>query len=321
MIFGQPKANSSFRKLQPVFGQQRGEVKWGPAQFAPPMGQQKPQMDPYYSAAVGPQAQKDMAAFGALQGLGASGLNATGQYGVARDTALANQGIAAANMAGMMGNSYYNTIGQLGNYAAGLSAAGLNAGAQSVNANIGGNFDFGMGGGFNMGGGGGRGGFSARGPEGTISSGRIGGGGGRGGFGANFDNRGSGSYGANIQKGSSVGERAGIINQGYGFLGGLVDNLNDPNNQAMSMANMAQKEFGANRAAIMDPSILNSLNWQVDRGYGAVNDVYDRSDYGFNTGRRSQQPGYKPIEAQPDYWKNPFGSGSQSWNKNAGGFR
>ena len=326
MIFGQPKPNQSFRQLQPVFGQQPGGQRpaqpQAPPQLQPQFGPQRPQMDPYYSNAVGAQAQKDTAAFGALSGLGIAGLNATGQYGVARDTALANQGIAAANMAGMMGNAYYNTINQFGNYAAGLSAAGLNAGAQSANANIGGNFDFGMGGDFNCGGigGGGGGGFRARGPEGTIASGRIGGGGGRGGLGAGFNNRGSGGYGATIQKGSSAGERAGLINQGYGFLGGLVGNLNDPNNQAMSMAKLAQNEFGANRAAIMDPSILNSLNSQVDRGYGAVNDVYDRSDYGFNTGRRPQQPVIKQIQAQPDYWKNPFGSGGMSWARPTTGY-
>lgn len=295
----------SFRQLQPVFGGQATSMGQPSAQPAEPAA---PTMsgDQQYRAAVAPyQSQKDMAAFGALQNLGVSGLNAMGQYGVARDTALANQSIAAANAFGSMGNAYYNTMGQLGNYAAGLSAAGLNAGAQSANANMGGSFNMDMGGNFNFGGMGGGNGFMASGPEGVVSSGRYGRGGGRGGMGAGFNNSGSGSTSMSLQKGATPQERAGIINQGYGFLGGMAGALNDPNNQAMTLAGLMNDNFGASRAGIMDPSIVNSLNSQVGAGYGALGGLYGMSDYGFNTGRQMQAPQFNMVTPNPTYWQNP----------------
>lgn len=276
------------------------------------MPNQQPTGDQQYKPSVAPyQAQKDMAAFGALQNLGVAGLNAMGQYGSSRDTALANQSIAAANAYGSMGNSYYNTMGQLGNYAAGLSAAGLNAGAQSANASMNSNFDMSGGGNFGFGGGGQ--GFTAGGPEGTISSGRYGRG--RGGMGMGFNNSGSGGSSMNLQKGSTESERARMMSQGYGFLGGVAKQLNAPNNQAMTLAGLMGNEFGNNRAAIMDPSIVNSLNNQVGAGYGALGGLYGMSDYGFNTGSQMQAPKFGQIAAQPDYWKNPSYSRPTYWQR------
>lgn len=297
---GQP--NRGFGTPSPV-------STWPPQQATPPATQPMTGDQQYKSSVAPYQSQKDMAAFGALQGLGVAGLNAMGQYGVARDTALANQSIAAANAFGSMGNSYYNTMGQLGNYAAGLSAAGLNAGAQSANANMSGGFNMDMGGNFNFGGMGGGNGFMASGPEGVVSSGRYGrGGGGRGGMGAGFNNRGSGSTNMSVQKGSTPQERAGIINQGYGFLGGMAGALNDPNNQAMTLAGLMNDNFGATRAGIMDPAIVNSMNNQVGAGYGALGGLYGMSDYGFNTGRQMQAPQFNQIQANPEYWRNQTAS-------------
>lgn len=267
-------------------------------------------------AAVAPyQAQKDTEAYRALSTLGATGLNVMGQYGSNRDTALANQSIAAANAYGSMANAYYNAMGQGMHVGGGLTAAGLNAGAQSAFANQNSNFDMSMGGSFGMGGGGGgRNGFRASGPDGSpIVSGRYGGRGGRGGMGAGFNNSGSGGSSMTLQKGSSESERRALVNQGYGFLGGMAQELNSPNNNAMALAGMMGKEFGNNRAAIMDPSIVNSLNSQVSAGYGALGGLYDKSDYGFNTGSQMQAPQFRPIAAQPDYWKNPSASGARSW--------
>lgn len=317
---GRPSRGPFFN---PATGQQGG---WGGSgavsapQFAPAPQQQPPQGmtgTQQYKSSVAPfQAQKDMSAFGALQNLGVAGINAMGQYGSQRNAALANQSIAAANAFGSMGNAYYNTMGQLGNYAAGLSAAGLNAGAQSATANMGGGFNMSTGGNFNFGGGGGGPGFQASGPEGVISSGRYGGGGrGRGGMGAGFNNSGSGSTSMNLQKGSTEGERARLVDQGYGFLTGVGNALNDPKNQAMTLAGLMNNEFGNNRAAIMDPSVMNSLNNQVSAGYGALGGLYGMSDYGFNTGRQMQAPQFSQTMAQPDYWKNPSFFSPSPWRR------
>lgn len=250
-------------------------------------------------AAAGGQAAKDQAAFGALGGLGVAGQNAMGQYGVSRNNALANQSVASANAYGQMANSYYNTLGQLGSIAGGLSAAGLNAGAQSASGSQSANFNMGGGGG---GGGGGFGGFNVSGPEGTIASGSMGGSRGRGG---SFGGGAGGGSSSTVTRGASEGERRGMLNQGYGFLGDVRRDLNSSGNQAMALAGLMGNEFGANRAALMDPSVMNAMSGQLSAGYGAVGDLYGMSDYGFNTyspGLRSQ---FAADTGSPSYWMNP----------------
>lgn len=253
------------------------------------------------------QAAKDTAAFGALSNLGVAGQNAMGQYGVSRNNALMNQSVAAANAYGQMANSYYNTMGQLGHFGSAISSAGLGAGAQAASGSQS------MGGGFGGSfGGGGGGGFRSSGPEGRIASGSMGGGGFGGGGGASMNSN------ARVQRGASSEERTGMVNQGYGFLGGLVDTLNDPRNPAMNMANRLGHEFGANRAAIMDPTITNSLNQQMATGYGALSGLYGMSDYGFNTGSPGLAPRYDADRASGAYWMDPS-SEFRSPNRRPGG--
>lgn len=264
-------------------------------------------------AAAQGQAAKDQAAFGALGGLGIAGQNAIGQYGVSRNNALANQSVAAANAYGQMANSYYNTLGQLGNFAGNMTAAGLNAGAQSASGSQSANFN--MGGGGSFGGGGGMG-FNVSGPEGTIASGGMGGG--RGG--RSFGGSGGGGFSSSVTRGASSGERTGMVNQGYGFLNNLRGDLNRDDNQAMALAGLMGNEFGANRAAVMDPSVMNSLNGQLSAGYGAIGDLYGMSDYGFNTPSQGPRPQFTSDAGSPAYWMNP-GKASYADRPRAGGGR
>ena len=270
-------------------------------------------------AAAAGQAAKDTAAFGAMGGLGIAGQNAMAQYGASRNAALTNQAIAQANAFGQMGNSYYNTLGQLGHIGSALSAAGLNAGAQSAQGTQSSNMNFGGGGGFQWGGGGG-GGFTASGPEGTIASGNMGGGYGGGGFGGNMT--GGGGMNATVTRGASRGEREGMVNKGYGLLDQLRGDLNNPENQAMQLAGVMENQFNVNRAATMDPSIMNSLNAQMDAGYGALSGLYGMSDYGFNTGSQGYRGGsFSPDGGSPDYWMDPSQNRSRAPRNPGGRFR
>lgn len=255
------------------------------------------------AAKYGAQGQKDSAAFQAMANLGVAGQNAMGQYGMNRDTQLTNQAIASANAYGQMANNYYNTLGQLGHIGSALTAAGLNAGAQSASASQSMNMNFGMGGNASFGGGGG-GGFTTSGPEGTIARGRMGGGWGGGSVGGNMT--GGGGSSATVTRGASSRERRGMVDQGYDFLGGLRGDLNNPNNQAMMLSRDMANQMNATRAATMDPTIVNSLHSQMATGYGALNGLYGMSNYGFNTGSRGASPQYKPDGGVPDYWMRPW---------------
>lgn len=302
----------------------QGAVK-GP-QFTAPMGQppantfaQSPRgqwmSNQFGTAAIGAQAQKDTAAFQAMGNLGIAGQNAMGQYGMNRDAQLTNQAIASANAYGQMANNYYNTMGQLGHIGSALTAAGLNAGAQSASGSQNMNMNFGMGGGASFGGGGG-GGFTTSGPEGTIARGHMGGGWGGGSFGGNMT--GGGGSSATVTKGASRGEREGMVNQGYGFLGGLRGDLNNPDNQAMTLSRDMANQMNAARAATMDPTIVNSLNSQMATGYGALGGLYGMSDYGFNTGRPGPSQTFTPQAGSPDYWMQPWANQSQAPGRNVG---
>ena len=253
-------------------------------------------------AAVGSQALKDQAAFGALQNLGVAGQNAMGQYGVSRNNALANQTTAAANAYGQMASSFNNTMGQLGHTAAGLSAAGLAAGAQSAYGSQNSNFDMTGGGGY--GGGGYGGGFQVDGPGGTLARGSTGGG---GGYGGGFSGGGGGGMSGQVTKGASGGERKGMVNQGYGFLNDIRGDLNSPNSQAAVLSGLMGDQFDANRGAIMDPSITNSLNEQIGAGYNMLGGLYGASDYGFNT--QTPTGPYQIPRTQFDPRKRSDGSG------------
>lgn len=244
--------------------------------------------NPAYQSAVAGQAQKDMAAFGGMANLGIANQNALGQYGATRNAALANQSVAAANAYGQMANSYYNTMGQLGHIGSALTSAGLGAGAQSgtatQNASMGDRyFGGGGGGGFGLGGG-----FMAGGPEGRIASGNMGGFG--GGFGGAYGGMfGGGSSGSSATRGAGGSERTGMLNQGYSFLSGLTQQLNNPRNAAGRLAGDMGRQFDSNRQGVMDPSITQSLNSNLSTGYNALSNLYGQSDYGFNTGAAGQQ--------------------------------
>jgi len=257
---------------------------------------------------------KDAAAFGAMGNLGIAAQNAMGQYGVSRNNALANNTVAAANAYGAMANNYQNTLGQLGYLASNMTAAGLNAGAQSAQGRQNSNVNFGAGGNASFGGGGGIG-FNASGPEGTIASGSYGGGGGS--FGGGMG--GGGGMSSEMTRGASPEERTGMVNQGYGFIDQLRGDLNNPENQAMALAGLMGDEFRTNRAAIMDPSIMNSLNSQLDTGYGALSDLYGMSDYGFNTLSDGYKGSYSPDQGISSYWMNPDANRPLLQNYNPGG--
>ena len=257
------------------------------------------------AAKYGAQGQKDTAAFGAMGNLGVAAQNAMGQYGVSRNNALANSNVAAANAYGQMANNWQNTLGQLGSYAANMTAAGLNAGAQSATGNQSSSVNFNTGGSASWGGGGGGGGgFSAYGPEGGIASGSMGGyGGGSGGVSGSMG--GGGGMRAEVTKGATPEERSGMLDQGYGFIDQLRGDLNNPNNQSMALSGLMTDQFDMNREAIMDPAVMNSMNAQLDTGYGALSGLYGMSDYGINTGSPGYRSGYSPDPSGEAYWMTP----------------
>jgi hypothetical protein len=296
-----PKPATPVLKAQPP-------TSWGGGNtfFQTPTGQRN--SNESFGAAAAGQAAKDQAAFSAMGNLGIAGQNAMGQYGMNRDAQLTNQAIAAANAYGSMANAHYNTMGQLGSFGAALTASGLNAGAQAARGTQSNQFNMGMGGGGGGGFGGGPG-FFAGGPEGAIARGGYGGGGGFG-FGGNVS--GGGGMHASVTKGASSGERQGMLNQGYGFLGGLRDDLNNRNSPQMQMANRMDKQFGASRAAVMDPTIVNSLNSQMNAGYGALGGLYGRSDYGFNTQNRMPKANLPQARDNSQFWLDPYGSKSSA---------
>jgi hypothetical protein len=241
--------------------------------------------------------------------LGVAGQNAMGQYGMNRDFQLTNQAIANANAMGQQSNSLMNLYGSLGQSMAGMAGAAGQAGADTnkaaalgglgagmVNAGMYGsqmapytagnmpNFNMG----FGFGGGGGMGpGFHAGGPEGTIASGSMGvrelpGGGGGAGGGRTFHPPPPPPY-------IPPGGGGGFVNpydpfkQGAGFLNSLLKESSGPNSSTNTAMKNTNDQFNAAREAVMDPSIMNSLNKQMEMGYGALGGLYGQSDYGFNT--------------------------------------
>lgn len=222
--------------------------------------------NPAYQAAAAGQTQKDIAAFSGLANLGIANQNAMGQYGASRNASLTNQSVAAANAYGQMQNNYLNTLGQLGHIGGALSAAGLAAGAQSGSATQASAMGMGMGGGQS---------FASGGPEGRIASGMTGG---MGGFGGTF----GGMSSSSAQRGASSGERTGMLDQGYGLLNSLLQQAGSYNARAPQRA--LGKEFAANRAGIMDPTITRGLMGGYNTGLNAISNLYGQADYGFNTG-------------------------------------
>lgn len=220
-------------------------------------GAPRPLATPAYQAGVAAQSGKDQAAFNAAGNLGVAGQNAMGQYGMSKDQALVNSQIAQANAMGQMANAYYNTMGQGMQYSAALGAAGAAAGAQSNAAGaLGGLF-------------GGGGGFQFSGP---------------GGFG------GSGSWGAGKQGGGQGGGGGGQYNPytpigaGFASLNNFRQDLGRQGSQANLLRQDVNSGFGQTQKNLMDPSIRNAMMEQMRMGYGALDGLYDKSDYGFNTG-------------------------------------
>ena len=154
--------------------------------------------------------------------------NAYGQMGPNLD----NQSIAAANAYGQMANNYYNLMGQMGQYGTSLAASGMNTNASQAQARY---SDGGSGGG------GGYGGFNVSGPAGNVASGALAGlyGGGGGGGGMSMS----------VSKGAPYSQTKAFANQGFNFLGGLVNRVHSNNSDARIFAGMLGNEFKANREA------------------------------------------------------------------------
>ena len=93
----------------------------------------------------------------------------------------------------------------------------------------------------------------------------------------------------------------------------LLGDLNSTDNSAMQLAGLMNNHFQADRAATMDPAILNSLNSQMDVGYGALSGLYGMSDYGFNTGSPGYAAGsYTTDRGDPSFWMDPSRGGRGS---------
>lgn len=71
-----------------------------------------------------------------------------------------------------------------------------------------------------------------------------------------------------------------MMNQGYGFLGSLYDTLRGPN-QATGFASMLGDEFAANRSAMMDNGVMNSMRDRMNSSHRALSDLYRSTDMGF----------------------------------------
>lgn len=230
----------------------------------------RPVSNDSYKAGVAAQSGKDMTALTSAANLGIAGQNAMGQYGMGKDQALVNSQIAQANALGQMSNNYHNAMAQ-GMYVSGaLGAAGAAAGAQS---NVAGALN-GMFGGGNFGGNmsvSGPGGFGA---TGSWGGSRSGGGGGGGGGGQSYN-----PYTP--------------IDSGFKSLGDFRRDLNDRDGMGNRLRNDVNMGFGMTQRNLMDPSIRNQMMEQMRMGYGALDGLYDKSDYGFNTGAQgvSQQLG------------------------------
>lgn len=271
-----------------------------------------------FRAAAETQGAKDTAAMGAIGTIGAAAQNSLGQYGASRNNALASQSTAAANAYGQMANNWYNTMGQLGSIGAALSAAGLNAGSdagmafQGMRMGEGGDAGFGfidpsgrvsVMGSFNQAGAGGSAspsrrqsssfaipasvGFGVTGPTGQpVMSGSAGA---LGGLGATsmgsasasgFPDQLRGTSMSFASRGASPDERVAMMNQGYGFLGSLYDTLRDTN-QATLFGHKLGNELSANRGAMMDPGVMNSMRDRMNSSHKALSDLYRSTDMGF----------------------------------------
>ena len=244
-----------------------------PYQYTP-TGGIRPTSNEAYQAGVAAQTGKDQAAMTAAANLGIAGQNAMGQYGIGKDQALVNSQIAQANAMGQMANAYYNTMGQGMHYSAALGAAGAAAGADSNRAN--------------------------------AMSGALGGLTGGGGFGGGFNFSGdgfsgSGSFGGGRRDGGGGGGGGGggqqynpytPIDSGFRSLDKFRNDLSDKNSMGNWLRQDVNAGFGMTQKNLMDPSIRNDMMAQMRMGYGALDGLYDKSDYGFNTGAAgvSQRP-------------------------------
>jgi hypothetical protein len=233
--------------------------------------------------------QRQVGMANAYGGLGAAGMNAVGQYGSNVAGALANANVAAGNTYGSMANSYYNTLGQMGHIGGALSAAGLAASSNAASSRMAGNL------GLNLGGGGG-GGFGVSGPGGNVASGSMGGFGGGGSGGGGFD--------TSVQRGGSEAERTRMLDQGFGFLGGAMQTLNDPRNPAGRLAGAATDQFNMNRAAIMDPRFLNTMTGMYRDSQAGIDSQSGmrRRDSALGGLTQTGQPKYSTsMDANPFY--------------------
>lgn len=303
-----------FYANQTILPPQEGPQAYTPWQ--PGQSGFKGMSDNAYQSGVNAQASKDNAAFGAYQNLGIAGQNAMAQYGANQANAVANSQIAQANALGRLGADYYNAMAQFGQANAGMTAAASQAGADTnkasalgglasgmINAGMYGSqaAAYGMGNMPNFGsGGGGRGGFRASGPEGPIASGGWGG----GGAGAGHVNR---QFNAPPSPPYMSGSNAPTYNpyepfrQGSKNLQQMMGMMQSPN----SMPNLVRQDmnsaFNTTQKNLMDPGIRDSLNGQMAMGYGALSNLYGKSDYGFNSGNQPFSPRHYNPQSQQQF--------------------
>jgi len=300
---------------QPSWGMPRqGGGQSAPQQGSPffsPPAQQRPS-----DAAYGAQSAKDQSLFNNIGNLGIGHFNALGQLGTSRNNALTNQSIAAANAYNGMAAGWMNTMGQLGQYGAGMAAAaGQNVADTNKYQMLGGALQgignagmygsqagaYGMGNMPNMSFGGfGGGGFNASGPGGLNAGGSYGGGGyGGGGGGRQFNAPPTPPYMSG--GGGQMADTTEPFRAGMGFLNGLRGDLNNSGNFANRAMGGMQDEFRRNRAGIMNNDFLNSVNSGAGMGYDALFRANAGSDYGFNTQYN------QPVDNTRDsyMWRSP----------------
>lgn len=75
----------------------------------------------------------------------------------------------------------------------------------------------------------------------------------------------------------------GAINQGFGFLNNIRQDVQNRNSDANKIRGNIDSAFTTTQKNLMNPGIRSDMMSQMRMGYGALGGLYDKSDYGFNT--------------------------------------